>query len=78
MAVSVEQANRLEEALAGLSFRQVLNILIVRGVPAVHIMGLERCREHYGWFLMGDYEPLAFDGSVRYCGEGMHWVRCSS
>lgn len=73
--LDTEQAARLEAALATLTFRQILNVLMDRGVPAVHILGLERCLDHYGWHLMSDYEPLAFDGTVRWCKEGRHWVR---
>jgi hypothetical protein len=74
--LDTEQADRLEAALASLTFRQMLNVLMARGVPAVHIMGLERCAQHYGWRLLSDYEPLAFDGTVRWCMEGRHWICC--
>jgi hypothetical protein len=73
--LNAELADRLEAALEGLTFRQMLNVLMRSGVPAVHILGMDRCADHVGWAPLTDVEPLAFDGTVRYCKEGVHWVR---
>lgn len=76
MATHDAQMEKLAALLPTLTFRQQLNLLLQLGVPASRILGIERCIEHWGWRLLTERESLAFDGTVMWCTEGKHWVRC--
>lgn len=63
----------LAEKLGQLDPRARISLLLRLGVPAVSVMGVERCAEHAGWKTLPDHKSLAFDGTVVWCVGCHRW-----
>lgn len=75
MTTSQDQIARLEAALALLTCRERLNVLLRLGVPAELVMGVGTCWEHPGWSLLPDVAPLSFEGDVVWCRGCFRWLK---
>jgi hypothetical protein len=73
--VNADTLSELAALLAGLTFRQQLNLLLRLGVPADEIMGVAHCSEHHQWRPLSDDASLSFEGDVVWCRSCFKWLK---